>query len=391
MIRKKTQRNTVSPLTICTDGAKFSLTGFIPKQKRGFRKLSKNVSLKYRGYGHQTFENVCEVMYQGTTIGTMEVHPRSLMSPDTVIFSVANRIQYQQGWTGLVKEAWKEMKLNFKHTCRLDIATDQPHTDQFGFIKDLINGKLIHTGNSTFSVEYEKGDNGVPNARYFRFGSRSSDKFIRAYYKRQELAVSNKQYISEFWKRNNFELAEDQEVARFEIVIKRKELKKYKDVFEKYGELKASNLQLLEDPEYLTALFNTANKGFFEFVSHRSLARTGNITRCARKLIVDLSHISVYLLQKVSNKVTSDIYKAKMVAKQLFHFCCKTNESRYMTIIDEVLYNFNLRRWFEANREKFYKEFEYKYKSPNFEFLKNYTSDPKFTQGKLWKLHEFTL
>lgn len=378
-------------MVICTDGAKFSLRGHIPHQKRGFRKISKDLDLKYRGYGHQTFENVCEVIYQGNIIGTMEIHPRSLMSPDTVLFSVANRIQYQKGWTKLVKKAWRDLGLDFKHTCRLDVAVDQPYKNQFGFIKDLINGKLVHTGNSTFNVEYEKGENGLPGVRYFRFGSRSSDKFLRAYYKRQELAQSNKWYIQEFWEANDFDLEEGREVARFEIVIKRKELKRYKDVFEKYGDLSAKTLHLLEDPEYLAALYNTATQGFFEFVSFRSLARTGNVTRCARKAVLDLSRISVYLLQKIRSKVTSDIYKAKMTAKMLFHICCKTNEQMYMKNIDEILYNFNLRRWFEANRERFYKEFEYKYKSPNFEYLRNYTSSPEFTQGKIWKLHEFTL
>ena len=63
-------------------------------------------------------------------------------------------------------------------------------------------------------------------------------------------------------------------------------------------------------------------EGFFEFVSKRSLSRTGNISRCTRKMILDLSNISVYLLQKIKSKVTSDIYNAKIVAKMLFHISC---------------------------------------------------------------------
>lgn len=391
MLRKISKVTIQKTMTICTDGCKFSLKGLIPRQKRGFRKISEHLTLKYRGYGHQTFENVCEVIYQGNIIGSMEVHPRSLMSPDTVLFSVANRIQYQKGWTKLVKKAWKDLNLSFNHTCRLDIAVDQPYKKQFSFIKDLINGKIIHTGNATFTTEYEKGENGIPQVRYFRFGSRSSDKFMRAYYKRQELAMSNKWYIQEYWKANNFNLVDGQEVARFEIVLKRKELKKYHDVIGDFGELSINNLYLLEKPEYLAALYNTATKGFFEFVSFRSLARTGNVTRCARKIILDISNISVYLLEKIRSKVTTDIYRAKMAVGLLFQICCKTTEPRYMVEIEEILYNFNLRKWFEANREKFYREFEYKYKSPNFEYIKNYTSSPEFIQGKLWQLHNFTL
>jgi len=391
MIRIKSRTVAPKSIAICTDGVKFSLKGLIPHQKKGFRKISELLTIRYRGYGHQTFENVCEVIYDGNIVGTMEIHPRSIMSPDTVLFSVSNRIQYQAGWTKLIQAVWKDLNLSFKHICRLDIAADQPYIKQFNFIKDLVNNKIVSVGSTTFDTQWEKGTDGKVQVRYFRFGSRASDKFLRAYYKRQELAVSNKWYIQEYWERNNFNLEEGQEVARFEIVLKRKELKRYTDLYNDFGELTARNLNLLEDPKYLAALYNTATKGFFEFVSYRSLARTGNISRCARKLVLDLSNISVYLLHKIISKVTNDIYKAKIVCKQLFHFCCKTCEPHYMKLIDEVLYNFNLRKWFEANREKFYKEYEYKYKSPNFEYLKNYTSDPKFVQGKLWELHNFTL
>lgn len=392
-LSKKKQSGSDLPPLIVTDGCKFSLRGLIPNQRKGFRKISNDLNLRYRGYGHQTFENVVEVIYQGNIIGSMEVFPRSLMSPDTVLFSVANRIQYQEGWTKLVQSAWKELNLSFKHTCRIDIATDQPDNDQFGFIKELITGKWRKVGAASFTVEYggDYNNAGEPNARYFRFGQRSGDKFLRAYYKRQELAHSNKWYIQEWWKKNGIDVDNEQEVARFEMSIKRRELKKYTDVFKQYGDLNAESLHLLERPDYLAALFNTAKSGFFEFVSNRSYMRTGNITRCARKIVLDLSGISCYLLKKVTSKVTNDIYRAKIAAKMLFHICCKTNEPRYMAEIDEILFNFNLRRWFEANRVKFYKEFEYRYNSPNFEFLKKYTSNPEFVQAKIWKRHEFTL
>lgn len=389
-IRKNSNQVAENPLLIVTDGCKFSLRGNVPNQKRGFRKISKDLTLKYRGYGHQTFQNVAEVIYDGITLGTMELFPRSLMSPDTVLFNVSNRIQYQKGWTKLIQNTWKELNLSFKHVCRLDIAVDQPYKNQFDFIRELATGKLRRVGGATYTVEYAGEKDGVADVRYFRFGSRSSDKFLRAYYKRQELAKSNKHYIEEFWNRNDFNLEDNQEVARFEMVIKRKEFKKYTDVFEQYGDLTDKTLNLLERPEYLAALFNTAKLGFFEFVSNRSWLRTGNVTRCARKAILNLSKISCYLLKKITTKVTSDIYKAKIAAKMLFHICCKTNDPRYMAEIDEILFNFNLRRWFEANRVKFYKEFEYKYNSPNFEYLTNYTSRPEFIQGKIWKLHNFT-
>lgn len=392
MLRKKSGQSCPLPQTICTDGAKFSLKGIIPRQKRGYRRITDKINIKYRGYGHQTFENVAEVYYNGEKVGIMELHPRSLMSPDTVLFSVDNRLQYSDGWTTKIKEVWHGLNLSFTHICKLDLAVDQPYTNQFDFVKKLTAGKLLFVGKTLFTVDYEgRGDDLAPKARYFRFGSRSSDKFMRCYYKRQELAHSNKWYIQEFWKRNNFELEEGQEVARFEMCLKRKELKKYKDVFEEFGELKTSTLELLENPQYLAALYNTAKDGFFEFVSKRSFLRTGNITRCARLCVLDLSQITTYLLTKIKSKATTAIWSAKIAVKMLYHICCKTNEPRYMAEIEEILKNFNLVRWFEANRERLYKEFTLKFESPNFEYLKMYTSTPSFIQGKIWKVHEFTM
>lgn len=392
ILRKKSRSVDNLPRTISTDGLKISLKGNIPQQKRGYRKITGDINLKYRGYGHQTFENVAEVYFSGEKIGIMELFPRSLMSPDTVLFSVDNKLQYSAGWTKKLKTVIKDLNLSFNHLCRLDIAVDSPYRDQFNFIQKVITGKLVQVGNTRFSPLYD-GTNPDGSAKliYFTFGSRSSDKFIRAYYKRQELAKSNKYYIEDFWQANGFDLKDGDEVARFEFVLKRKELKRYIDINEKFGELNLSNLDLLEAPEYLAALFNTAKKGFFEFVSKRSLSRTGNITRCARKLIVDVSDITTYLLFKLKSKATTAIYSAKISAKFLFMLCCKTCDNRYMAEIEEILYNFNLRRWFEANRERFYKEFDLVYRSDNFEYLTNYTSNPKFVQAKIWKLHNFTL
>lgn len=390
MIRKNHVKVATPHQTISTDGAKFSLKGIIPRQKKGYRKINSKINIHYRGYGHQQFETVAEVFLENEKIGVMDLHPRALLNPDTVLFSVDNRIQYSEGWTDKVKEVWKGLNLSFSHTCRLDIATDSPYSNQFDFIQEIITGKLKQVGSTRFSPLYD-GQNSDGSAKliYFTFGSRSSDKFIRAYYKRQELAKSNKQYIMEFWNRNGFELGDNQEVARFEIVLKRKELKKYEDTLGDYGDLNAKNLHLLENTEYLATLFNTAKKGFFEFVSNRSFLRTGNISRCVRKMVLDLSDISCNLLNKITSKATNHIFTAKMTAKMLYLFHCKTDEKHYMLQVEEILHNFNLTRWFYANVDKYYKEYLFKMKSGTFEYLRNYTSDPKLTQMNMHNLSNF--
>jgi len=387
MLQQKEGSPSHSPQLISTDWCQFSLKGMIPDVKKGFRKVNKRINLQYRGYGHHNWSNEVTVHLDGEQIGRMDVLPTSLMSPDCIVWYTNNKMQYSKGWTDKLKYVWKEMNLSFTHVGRIDIAVDAPENKQFDFIKKLTSGKLRLVGGSKFTVQYTND----AKVDYFRFGSRSSDKFMRAYYKRQEIERSNKYYMEEVWEANGFNLDEGQEVTRFEIVLKRKELKKYYDVWEKYGELDETNLELLEDPSYLAALFNTGKKSFFEFVSRRSLARTGNVSRCKRIKILDLSGITSYLLEKIKSKCTTAVYSAKISAKFLFMLCCKTCDPRYMAEIEEILHNFNLQRWFNAKRERFYNEFKLRYESQHFEFLTNYTSQPEFVQGKLYNLQNYQL
>lgn len=378
---KKNSSESQEPRTICTDWAQFSLKGFIPEQKSGFRKVNKDINLKYRGYGHHQWQNVVEVIYKGERLGQMDTHPTTLNSPDSLIFYADNRLQYSAGWTAKIKDFWQQMNLNLAHVGRIDIAVDTPYTNQFDFIQKVTAGKLKLVGGTAFTVEYTND----AKPRYFRFGSRSSDKFMRAYYKRQEIQHSNKQYLEEFWSANNFQLGDQDEVARFEIILKRKELMQYHDINNEFGDLTTDTLHLLEDNKYLAALFNTGKEKFFEFVSMASFARTGNVTRCKRVKILDLSNITSYLLQKVKAKISNQIWSAKITCKQLYQLFLKTNDVRYFAQVEDIMQNFCLVRWFTGNVERFYKDFQHKMASNNFEFLTNYQTTENFGQLQIIK------
>lgn len=383
----KIQKN---PQAIAADSVIFSLKGFIPQQKKGFRKISADINLKYRGYGHDLFSNVAEIFYKGEKIGKLDLFPHSLLDPDRVMLSVDNKLLYSKGWTTKVRKICSELNLSFLFINKIDVCVDQKYDKQFDFIHKWAKGTIQSVGNTVVNVRYQGNRKGVPKITYFTFGSRASDKFLRAYYKRQELQVSNKQYIEEWWHHNGFKLSDTDEVARFEMSIKRKELKKYKDLGNQFGDITLNNLQHLESFQYLSALFNTAKEGFFEFVSRRSLLRTGNISRCARKVFLDLSEISSYLLHKITSKATTAIFSAKITARMLYMIHCKTGEQQYMKQIEEILYNFNLSRWFYANVQRFYKEFALKFRNDKeFEYIRNYTGQPEFIQARLYNLNNY--
>ena len=382
-IRQKAQG---SAQAICTDGAKFSLKGFINQQAHGWRKVSNNIQLKYRHYGNPTFNTVAEVYLDSERVGEIEAHPRSLLDPDTVLFSVDNRIQYSKGWTNKIQKIWHDMQLDLMHVNRLDIAVDQVDQDQFAFIRRLVSGSVRSVGGTRFQPLYKgRDEKGRAKMVHFTFGSRKSGKYLRAYYKRQELEVSNKKYIEDYWQANGFNLDKKQEVARFEIVLKREELKRYEDL-----QIRASSLHLLEDPEYLATLFNTAKTGFFEFVRSSALKKDKNVSRAKRLKILDLSNITTRLLSKVRRKASSFVYQAKMAAKMQYMLYCKTGDDMHYKQVQEILKNFTLTRWFEAMVDRFYKEYQAKMAGSGFDYLKAYTSDPEHVQLRVWETHNFT-
>jgi len=390
-IQNKKHLDPTKPRTICADGLKISLRGHIPTQKLKFRTIKTNLTLNYRKYGTPNFESSIKIFYHGEEIGTMDAHPKSsILPPDLVILSIQNRMFYQEGWTKKLKKVLKLLQLDFAHINQIDIATDTPDQDgkSFDFIYKLVSGSLRQIGNTNFKPTFSgHNEDGKARIRNLDFGSRSSNKFMRCYYKKQELQISNKWYIKEFWKRNGFELQENQEVARFEMVIKRAEFKRYKDVFEKYGELTLSNIHLLESTEYLATLFNTAQKKFFEFVSRYEYNKhQGDASRCKKKRPVDLRKITTYLLEKITSKATTMIWSAKITAKTLYMLYCQTGEDLIWRQINDILQNYGLARWFENGVDRFYKEYEVKYKSVGFEYLKSYTITPEFIQTKIFDL-----
>jgi hypothetical protein len=358
-----------SPKTITTDWAQFSLTGEIPQQQKGIRQLGDGWTIRYYGYGHGIWETMADVFKDGLKVGKIDCHPKQLQSRDRIIFYTSNLLQYQKGWTLIVKEFINKMNLKFNHVGRVDIAIDRPASDGFKFIEKVGSRKWRPTGGADFDFKMRNGQ-----YIYARYGSRKSGRCLKFYYKRQEiLNVSNKHYIEEFWAANFFNLDDSEEVERFELTLKREELKKYVDLIEDGGgQITLANLHALEDPEFLSTLYQTATDSYLEFVSEKELSKKGNVSRCRRHKIIDFSGFIANLLLRVRSKTTTDIYAFKMSIKKTYQCYLKTGSEIYLAIAKEMTKNCNLDRWFIGNESKWYKDFCLKYRSKDFEYLTNY-------------------
>lgn len=363
-----------NPKTITTDWVQISLTGHIPQQKKGVRRLENGWVLRYYGRGHGFWRSMVDVYKNGQKIAKIDCHPSSVMPPDRVILFVNNRLQYEKGWTLKIKEFINIMNLKFNHIGRLDIAIDMPSKNGFAFIEKVGARKWRPTGGAYFDMKMQHG-----RFLWARYGTPKSGKSLKFYYKRQEiLNVSNKHYIEEFWKANFFNLQDQEEVERYELTLKRDELKSYvamtdqDGVIIEDGQINMANLSRLEDPDFLSTLYRTATDGYLEFVSTKQLEKTGNVSRCKRFQIMDFRGFAANLLYKVKSKATNTLYAFKMSIKQLYQCHLKTGSEIYLHLAKEMTKNCNLDRWFIGNESKWYKDFLLKYKSSEFEYLTNY-------------------
>jgi hypothetical protein len=387
-IRINTHKTTTKTQVICVDSCKISLKGKVPQQKKGWRRLNFNVNLNYTHRSSRVFSKICEIYYKGERIGALECHPKALLDPESCILSIDNRLLYSKNWTKKVKSLFSECNWNFSHLNMLDVACDS-NQDPQNFIKKYQLGKIKTVGKSMLMVKYKNGQAGqsknAPEVPYFRWGERSGDKFMRVYNKKDEISKSNKGYIREFWERNKLNI---ENVFRWEISCKHRYLKEL-DVFQDFT---INDLSALEDSTFLRDFYKTRILEHYKYVSATQLNKRGkNVSRCTQKPLIRIKQETTYLISKIKSRVTSDIYKAKMSIKMMYQIFMTTNyEQKYRYLIEEYINNFGLRRWFNANEERFRKDFDYK-KDQNgthnfFPFLLNYASNPKFTQQHLFKI-----
>lgn len=380
--RVKRPKNLIN-LDLCAISIKGN---FEMNDKKGIIKFGeyKQTQIKLTGRGQGVYKNHGELYHKGELIGIMQCSPNELIPKNYAMLKINNRLLYTRFWTDKVKEVLKDLSAKINHVNQIDIALDQVDNDSFKFIRLLSQNKLKLKGNSSYDVRYKQ--NGVKtNIQYARFGARSSNKFMRCYYKRQELAKSNKQYIQEYWDNNKLDY-KDKEVARFEIVLKRRELSQYHDVFEKYKDIDENNLELLEDTEYLKTLYLTGTKNFFEFCKMKAYIKAGKkFDRCKSFNVIEKITDKVYLLQKIRSKATTLIWSAKITCKQLYFIYLRTGSKNYWYQIREILANYNLKKWLDDAIDRWDREFELKVKKGFKDFQKIYICNEFASQLQIVK------
>lgn len=213
-----------------------------------------------RDRGTRQFKSVFEVWYKKTTkLGTFatDKHEGVALDSGALILKVENSLLYDSRCLEILTEFEKAFRLSFVAITRADIyidwyghyQTDSPETLN-RFFDRLYRNEIKGTGKRETIVP-TLTDNVVTG---FNYGSRTANRFARCYDKTKEMQdVKHKQYIFDMWVNAGYQSSEN--VMRYEIQLK-----------SKFFKLRGISVDQLFDSSYLLALFNEANKDYFEFV-----------------------------------------------------------------------------------------------------------------------------
>lgn len=306
--------------------------------------------------GNKHFNNVSTVYFEGFKIGELRYNPRNsaIMEPDTVSFKADNCILYMENFSELIEQMANRLGLKFHHVSKLDICADgagllQPIDSWFrGHCEKVSNTKV---------TPYFRTEQGKPFLEGYHIGSRRSDKFARAYYKRRELNTSGKFYIQQFWETNKLaEKCGTDDIQRLELSLKNNEIKKWltkkeRNTWEGFKEILDSTLRIAE-------LFKASIASIFDF---REVAQTNkvNVSRLKRIFLLDFSPLGLLKgIERAGAIVSTKLRSLKTTAKNLWLLYKKTGMQHFSQLGEEISANLFHTIWFEKSKKKWGYEFQ---------------------------------
>jgi hypothetical protein len=340
-------KSTIQVQSLCLDWFSANLKGTINGILEPDLKYLEigNFVLVPQDYGGKFFMHRATVICDGIEFGEIKFTPRSeaIMKPDTIIFKANNQVLYEANFLDYFDKFLTDLNLSFSHLSKIDISADGT-----GFIKPLIladQGEIEWSGKGDFQPFKKNRAIGMEYEGFW-LGSKGSDKFARAYYKRRELMRSGKTYIEHFWNQNNlFEKCETTDIERLEFSLKNKELAKWipRDGWE-------ATKKMLSDKNFIAKLFHSVSKTLYSFRMKRSDPEE-NVSRLKKLFQLDFSlWEGVTLLQKIVNIGSKRLRALKTTVKSLYEVGLKTGMKTYKKLSIEIAQNINHFRWYEKKR-----------------------------------------
>lgn len=293
------------------------------------------IMLVSKGHGTEHFVKLYEVYMYGERFGVMQADSRNPVkfSRDRVNIKIDNHHLYSVDWLDNFKYLLSEMLSDVVSISRLDIAIDGG-SRPVELLQRSMNGRVVERkGNARLRMVDVAKDNSI---QQYVIGSSASDKQAVIYPKGKELAISNKKYISEFWKHNGLQV--DGEVYRVELRMNSKVNKSY-------------NWQQLDDAQYLASIMRTELKNYLEFYY---VGKDKNKYRAYKNNsmeVINFESMGGVLLEKKRNQPAGDIGRAKETVKNLLREEYLHGLNGVQQVVSQLVDYYTLHEWLGSRHQ----------------------------------------
>lgn len=194
---------------------------------------------------HMDGVEVCDI-FSGINNGTHGYNEVSLR--------IANHQLYSIGWSTKIREVLDYFDLSFKRIARIDIALDGQELMRFDTcLNKFVRSPTIQRNNDTIKILPTAFNKKEHHWLSWSIGSSKSGISARFYDKTEEITKSGKDYIYQYWLRNN--ISTDR-VGRFEVQLNYRRLKKYG--------IDLNGLENLINADYIGAIFTNEVEPWFK-------------------------------------------------------------------------------------------------------------------------------
>lgn len=291
-----------------------------------------NLFFSFKGAGSKRYKCIYDVYLHGEKIGVLLTQPRStkILSSHWCQFKIENHKLYQSDWIDCFEKVIDGLDASIRSYTRVDIALDS--TGFLDLFRSFNSGKIDRLGRAKYSPYFEKRDGKDRVLTGLDWGAKGGDKCMTIYRKSDRIENENKQYISNFWAKNNLDVGEC--VERMELKMKSKAV----------NQIPSFDYKKLDNPSYLASVMRTHMKKWFEFIEPGA----SNVTRAVRVPVIDWVSIGGVLLDKDSSSPSNEVWSAKITLKKLYHLSFDGFiDSKYANvIISDIVRLYSLDDWY---------------------------------------------
>ena len=316
------------------------------------------------------FKKIYDIEINGLKFGELRTQTnKKTLPPGHSVIKFSNELLYCGQLYTIYKRLKRDLSFKFLKINQIDIALDQTvYKDDNSHLKwayDYMSGKVDFIGSQNIRI-----DSKHHKIRDVYIGQRQSGKFMRCYYKKQELNISNKTYIQEFWNLNN--LDSENEVFRSELSLSGSIMNKIyspdfseneKNVYLPF--LEEKTMCIIQNSQFLHSVFYRETKDFCKTVKTKELKEKKRTNLCKQSYIFKtLKTTPVFLLDRIKGEASKMVHKIKMCAKLLSQIAIETGQNIYEDLSNELVNFEDLILWKDRQYIKWYNEHKNKISNP---------------------------